>query len=158
LEFALTRQLTFRSGLSLLHTRFTSFPDADITTPSPGGGTLYAVGSAAGKQMPFAPQWTFNTAVDYVIPTPVGNIAFNATYLHNSGWYAAPDNRLRQAAYNVVNGQAAWKSTDLLNEVRLWGKNIGNQDYAETIFSQARGDVIEYAPPRTYGVTYQRNF
>jgi iron complex outermembrane recepter protein len=157
-ELAATDDLTLKAGLSLLRATFDSYPNADITTPAPAGGTLYATGSARGKHLPFAPAWTFNTGIDYSIPMPLGRALLNMTYLHNAGWYAAPDNRLRQKAYDVLNGRLGWQSPHASYEFSLWIKNILNEDYATTIFSQVRGDVIEYAPPRTFGLTLQKKF
>jgi iron complex outermembrane recepter protein len=157
-ELAATDDLTLKAGLSLLRATFDSYPNADLTTPAPAGGTLYATGSARGKHLPFAPAWTFNTGIDYSIPMPFGRALLNMTYLHNAGWYAAPDNRLRQKAYDVLNGRLGWQSPHASYEFSLWIKNILNEDYATTIFSQVRGDVIEYAPPRTFGLTLQKKF
>lgn len=157
-EWAATSRLTLKSGLSLLHATFDDFPDADLTSPTPGGGTTYDVGSAKDNKLPLAPDWTFNIAADYTVPTRYGDVTLNLTYLHNAGWYGEPDNRLSQGAYDVLNGQLGWTSTDELYELRIWAKNITNEDYATTVFSQFNGDVIQYAPPRTFGVTLKRSF
>jgi iron complex outermembrane receptor protein len=152
------QRLTLHAGASLLKTKFKSFPNADITTPAPGGGTVYDVGSVKGNELPVAPDWTLNASADYVLPTSVGDVAFNVTYLHNDGWFGEPDNRLRQPAYDVLNAQVSWTSSDELTLIRLWGRNLTDEDYAATLFSQFNGDVIQYTPPRTYGVTVERRF
>ena len=67
-------------------------------------------------------------------------------------------NRLRQPAYNVVNSSVSWSSANELNKVTLWGNNLSNSQYTVALASQDTGDFAIYAPPRTFGIKYQRKF
>ena len=158
MDAQLTQQLTLHAGTTLLHSEFTYYPDADLTTPFPGGGNLYTVESAAGHRLPCAPAGIGTLGLNYVIPSPIGNFTLNASYTYNSGFYLEPDNRLKQPNYNMVSSQLAWLSKGGVWEVDLWGKNLTNSYYALAEFSESQGDVEQYAPPRTYGFRVRMNF
>ncbi len=68
------------------------------------------------------------------------------------------DERLRQPPYNVIGAQISWVSDDKLLRVSAFGRNLTNEAYADTLYAQANGDIIQYAPPRTYGVKIERKF
>jgi iron complex outermembrane recepter protein len=158
LTAAVTDALSIKSGVELLHSEFTSFPVADYTTPAEGGGTNFGTFNAKGNILPFSPSWTADVSADYVVPTSSGKFGLNVTYAYNAGWFAEPDNRLHQAAYNLVNASASWRSPNDVNGVRLWGKNLSNSQYLVIIASQSNGDFAQYAPPRTFGISYDRRF
>ena len=92
------------------------------------------------------------------MPAAWGSVTANVTYAFNDGWYAEPENRLRQPSYNVVNSSVSWSSADELNRVTVWGDNLSNSQYTVALASQDTGDFAIYAPPRTYGIKYQRKF
>jgi iron complex outermembrane receptor protein len=157
-QVLVTQSLRLRGGLEGLHTSFTSFPNAYQSTPAPGGGTIYTPFSAEGKRLPFAPALTADLSAEYTLDTRIGPLSSNVTYAYNSGWYGEPDNRLKQGSYSLLNAELSWHSIKDLWRVRLWGKNLTNTIYAASIASQANGDYVQNAPPRTYGITVQLNF
>jgi iron complex outermembrane receptor protein len=155
--------LSLTLGGEYLHDRFTKFPDATIAMPLPGGGTAFTRGDVRGHRLGLAPDFTANLGIDYklppdLIPAAWGRVTTNVTYAFNDGWYAEPENRLRQPAYNVVNSSVSWSSANELNKVTLWGNNLSNSQYTVALASQDTGDFAIYAPPRTYGIKYQRKF
>jgi iron complex outermembrane receptor protein len=152
-------RLTLSGGLEALHSEYTSFPAADFTTLVPdGGGTSYATASAAGNHLSQAPDFTLDTTADYYFPVSIGRVGFSATYSYNSGWFAEPDNRLQQRAYNLVNAQLYLALMNDHFRFKVWARNLNNAAYAQSLASQANGDYIQYAPPRTYGVTVETRF
>jgi iron complex outermembrane receptor protein len=150
--------LTLSTGLELLHSQFTSFPNADFSTPAPGGGTNFGTFDATGKHLAQAPGVTYDLTLNYTLPTVIGQVAATATYAYNSGWYCDPDNRLHQGAYNLVNANMAWTSLSGLYKASIWGKNLSNTQYLTALASQGNGDYSVYAPPRTYGFNVERRF
>ena len=155
--------LSLTLGFEYLHDRFTDFPDATIAIPLPGGGTGFTRGDVRGNRLGLAPDFTANFGIDYklpptLIPAAWGSIATNLTYAFNDGWFAEPENRLHQPSYNLLNASVSWSSTDELNKVTLWGNNLSNSQYTVALASQDTGDFAIYAPPRTYGIKYQRRF
>ena len=154
-----TQYLSFTAALEVMHSDFTSFPDAPISTPMPGGGTSYTIGSVSGNTLPLTPDSSLSVTAEYVIPlNSYGNVTLSATDAYSNGWYGEPDNRLHQPAYNVVNAQAGWATADGAWKVQFWGRNLTNAAYTTALGSQPNGDFGVYAPPRTYGLTVTRKF
>ena len=157
-EAKVTQNLTLRGGIEIEKTKFTSFPDALIATQLPTGGTDIHTGSATGNDLPFAPKGTVNTAADYRTPLPVGSVDWNVTYYYNNGWFASPDNILRQPAYSLVNASATWSAPQDLYSVKFWGSNLTNKAIASTLNSSAISSIVQYQAPRTYGVLLTARF
>jgi iron complex outermembrane receptor protein len=158
-KLRLFENLTLTGAMEVMHTEYTSFMGAPLSMPMEGGGTAYSVGSVAGNRLPLAPRVTTSVTADYVVPMAArGDLTLSSTYAHNSGWYGEPDNRLHQPAYDVVNAQISWNSSDEIYKVRLWGKNLTDAQYTTALGSQPNGDFAVFAPPRTYGVAVSRNF
>jgi iron complex outermembrane receptor protein len=150
---------TITSGFEWMHATFTSFPAAQLSTPTPGGGTTFGTFDAVGRHLPLAPDWTFDIAPLYTIPLGNGGkLSLGATYSYNAGFFYEPDNRLHQHAYGLVNASTEWESGASGYSLRLWGKNLTNNQYTVAMYSQTNGDYAIYAPPRTFGVTVSRKF
>lgn len=150
----ITSQLELTVGGAWTHGRYDSFPDAQFFTPQPqalGGGDLLATGDAAGHQIAATPEWTVDVAGNYTIPLGSSELVLNATYYHNAGWFADPQNRIKQEPYDLVNLSATYTRGAL--DFSLWGKNIGNTTYSEKLYSSVAGDFTELSPGRTYGAT-----
>jgi iron complex outermembrane receptor protein len=156
--YAATEGLVIKAGLEALHSDYTSFPSAPLSSPAPGGGTNFTSFDAAGDQVALAPKWTGNLSANYTIPVPTGTVVLSGDYSYNNGWFAEPDNRLRQPGYSLANASATWKSPDDKLSVRFWAKNLTDKQYLVYLVSQGQGDLGEYAPPRTYGVMINRRF
>jgi iron complex outermembrane receptor protein len=158
-KWKFTESFSLTAGVEGLHAAYTSFPTAAISTPAPGGGTSYTIGSAKGNRLPFSPTATASLTADYMIPLAMlGELNLSTTYSYNTGFYGEPDNRLHQPAYHVVNAQVAWDSPNKIYIVRGWGRNLTNAEYVSSIGSQPNGDFAVFESPRTYGVTVSRNF
>lgn len=154
---------TITMGLEALHDEFTSFPDAQLSIPVPGGGTQFTTFNAKGKHLGLAPSFTANISPSWTLPRNVfpsgwGSMTLNATYAENSGWYAEPDNRLHQPAYGLLSSEIAWALPNQHCKLMLWGRNLLNSQYTVALASQANGDFAIYAPPRTYGFKFQVTF
>ena len=87
LELRPARGLTIDGGLSLLHDRFTSFPDADRYTPNPAGGSIRSTVPADGNRLPITADATFNLNVHYDHETKAGTWSFDLGGYYNSGFY-----------------------------------------------------------------------
>ncbi|MEX2150857.1 MAG: TonB-dependent receptor [Steroidobacteraceae bacterium] len=158
IQLRLTSQFHLSAGFSVLDHEYTEFPNADITTPQPGGGTLITTGSAQGNRLSNTPDFTANISAEYQLPISTGNADFNVTYYYNDGWYANPDNRLRQPSYNLLNTSASWTTSDDAWQFTVYGRNLFDEEYAVFLSAQANGDSFQYGPPRTYGFSIERRF
>ncbi len=157
MEWAMTRDLHLTTGLEALHSRYDSFPDAPISVPVglPDGGTTYTTQTdgAKGNQLAKAPKLTAFATLSYAHRFEAFKAEANVTYSYNDGWYAEADNRLRQGAYSLINASLKLAQIDGALSLEFWGKNLLDTNYAATLASQTNGDYIQYAAPRTYGVT-----
>jgi len=90
-------------------------------------------------------------AVDWRLPGPFSDLDANLTYAYNSGWYADPDNRLRQPSFNQVNAKLTWRLPERVS-ISIWGRNLTDETYAEWLSdAPSTTDVFTASPPRTYG-------
>lgn len=147
----LSPRFTLTGGLSVLDHRFSAFPDAPRYTPLPTGGNAVSTGDAKGNRLPMVPVWTLNLGGTYTIPTSFGDLQLNGNYYHNDGYFEGPENRFRQAPFDLVNASIDWTSGRW--RASIWGRNIFNQFYSTQLSAQARGDSVVVGDPRTYGVT-----
>jgi iron complex outermembrane receptor protein len=156
--------LTMTAGFEYLHDRFTSFPDATIAVPVvPGGGTAFTRGDVAGNRLGFAPDYMLSVGVAYellksfILPQ-WGRVSSSLNWSHNDSFFAEPENRLRQPAYDVVNARIEWALPDDRTKIVLWGNNLTQAVYTVALASQDSGDFAIYAPPRTYGFKIEQRF
>ena len=159
-----TPDLTLRFGLSYLHARYDSWPDAAVNvalTPCPastpvgaGCGNANAVVDVSGLQMRKAPTFTANFGFSYDHDLPAGfQLRTSANVYYNTGFPWDPNGRLRQSSYFLTNGQLEVQSPDKRWAVAVWGKNLSNAKVFSGVVESTTGDVGEYQDPRTYGVT-----
>jgi iron complex outermembrane recepter protein len=160
-EATVTEAFHISTSLEWLHARFTSFaasPSFPVLTAFPYGECNSCVADATGHQLPATPEFTINVSPDYDFPLSFGDLDLSFSVYYNSGWYASPDNRLRQSSYESISARSRWTSPDKRFQVSLWGKNLANEQIASNLLSDVAGDTESLAPPRTYGLTAQYSF
>jgi len=163
-EGRITEHFTVTAGLEVLHDEFKSFPSALFVTPLPvaqGGGGVGSVGDAAGNNLPYTPNTTFNIAANYAVPFSYGKLDCNATYAFTGHWFPTADNVTEAPVSNLLNARIGWTLRDNRTQVKLWARNLTNQAVPMILLEHANpgGNTEEIdAPPRTYGVTVQYNF
>ena len=140
-------------GAELLHTKFSSFPGAQISTLQ--GGTPTTVGSAAGNRLPLAPTFSGTLGGHYTFDLAGGaKMVANSTVSYNSGWFTEPDNVVRQPRFVQVNAKLNWVSASGRYNASIWGENLSNAEVRTNAGTTANGNhYVSFAPPRTYGVT-----
>jgi iron complex outermembrane receptor protein len=153
-DASLTKNFTIYAALENLHSEYTSFPDANIFTTLPAGGTVQSVGSVAGNEAVLAPTFTGSLSPSYRIESPYGSFDSTITYSYNSGYFATVDNRLRQPAYGLLDASVKFSMANTKYWIKLWGSNLTNK--AHTMLQSFAGFGAEamYDAPRTYGVTF----
>jgi iron complex outermembrane receptor protein len=101
-----------------------------------------------------APKWTAAASVNYTIPVAAGELELSANYFHSDGFYWEPSNRTRQDPYDVINAQIAYSPDGSRWRIRVFGRNLGDETYYNSLAEQAIGDAATAFPPRTYGVGF----
>jgi iron complex outermembrane receptor protein len=158
-DFAATSDLRFTAGLEALHGTYDLFPGAQVSTPLPGGGNVITTGDASGNHIILTPAFTGFVSADWRLPISARRLDANLTYSYNSGWYADPDNRLRQAGFSQVNAKLTWTILSDKLSLSVWGRNLTNEVYAEWLSdSPSTTDVYTPSPPRTFGAALDAKF
>lgn len=136
-------------------------PNYDATT-----GTWNLKGNKTIQTPPFSA--SINGT--YTVPLSSGSeLDLTLNYSHTGDYYADADNGLgqiapstpnnnRQDLINMINASVTWRSADEKWNVRLWGKNLSDEEYWS--FANETGTVTKQvpAPPRTYGITFTTTF
>ncbi len=75
--------------------------------------------------------------------------------VYNDGFYWAPNNRLTQPSYALVNAGLSLAPNAGPVTLRIWAKNLTDAQYYLTRATVALlvGDAQAQAAPRTYGLT-----
>jgi iron complex outermembrane recepter protein len=144
-------------GAEALKTQYTDFPNCTIYTPIAGGFTTVQ-GSCNGNSLLLAPSLTFFVAPEYTLHTSYGSYLLAATYDHNSGYYASPDDTLHQASYGLLGVSLQLTTSDNHYWVRAWGKNLTNEVTTSVfgyggVLGEPVGPIAMLNAPRTYGIT-----
>ncbi|MEZ5656618.1 MAG: TonB-dependent receptor [Sphingobium sp.] len=144
--------LTLSASGTILHSEYTVFKDAPITTRLPGGGISQVSGDATGNDTPRQPNKTITLSASYETPFANGQLKLAGTYFWSAKWYSDPDNTLFQPSYNLVSGQVSWTEPSGHVTLRFFGRNLTN---AKVVTQFARlaplGDVQMLSEPRTIG-------
>ena len=163
-EYVPFESLTLRAGIETLNGHYANFHNAPFNSPAldpagrPIGGNVTSSGEATGFDTVRSPKLTANVSVDYRIPIAVGRLDLSTTYYYNDGFAWDPDNRLRQAHYNLLSASASWSSPRDVYGVRLWAKNLTGAQTCSFAEAISLGDICSPSAPRTYGVTLSAHF
>jgi iron complex outermembrane recepter protein len=153
-----TPDLGLHGGFSYLHSTFTSFPDAPISSPS--GLFPVVSGSAAGNSLSYSPTCALSFGGDYTFRNVFdGNLVLSANYQYNSGFDLEIDNVVRQPAYSLVNASVKWTSESAHFTLTVWGDNLTNEAVLTSVVTEDFGTHnAYYSAPRTYGVKVGYHF
>lgn len=159
LEVNVANGLNLTAGLGYLDSEFTSFPNAPIVTPIPGGGgNIITPGDFSGRDLPSSPEWTASLGVLYTVDIGMGELQFaaNASYMDEFLW--APGSEFTEPDKFLLNGSVQLTSMDGVWDVRLWARNITDKEYSVYGNSGQLGNLYTPAPPRTFGVSVGLHF
>lgn len=151
-EWVVGRDLSFNGGVTLLHDRFTDFPNAVVTIFRPNGSTTTGLGSATGNRLPFAPDAVINVGVDLKHDFSFGGIELSLQEQYNSGYYGSPDNFLKQADFDMLSGTLTYRPAGSSFYFSVFSTNMLNVHVAEFLNSATTGQTIAFGPPLLFGV------
>jgi iron complex outermembrane recepter protein len=163
-QASLTDNLNIRFGLSYLDSEYTKFQGCPINIPTAdafggalgpiGAGNLKAVGDCSGNELVRAPDYTFNVGFTYFVPTDAGIWGASATAAYNDGFFWEPGNRNFEDSVTMVNGELSWEDDSGKYKVRIYGKNLLDEEYSIYTTEAQFGDTEAPAAPRTWGVGF----
>ncbi|MGE4431174.1 MAG: TonB-dependent receptor [Sphingobium sp.] len=153
MQAQITDGLRISGGLAYLHSRFKDTV-SNFAISSPSGMVPTYLGSVQGNTLPYSPDLIGSVSADYTVPVGEGEANFNVTYQYNDGFFAEPDNVVRQNSYSMLAASMRWTAPDERLSLSIWGKNLTNKAAISNALTLAFGPhEAYYQPPRTYGAT-----
>jgi iron complex outermembrane receptor protein len=135
------RGLDLIAGLGFVNTRFTNYQDA-------ASGAVFD-----GNRLPFAPDWTYNLALQY--RHPVGVFA-RAELVGLGQTFFDEANILEQPSYAIVNARLGYEFDNY--GIYAFGNNIFNRQYLTAAFGLVGSELGQYGSPATYGIQFRAQF
>ena len=144
----------------------TTCQPADLGLRDPGilgtgpriGGWTTCLGNVSGNRTALAPKFTATLGATYIVPVNLdGELRLTALYSYNDGFFFEPDNKVRQDSFHLFNASAEYKFDEHWG-IEVWGRNLGDTQYAAQKLTSATGTTVTLAPPRTYGVKVKFEF
>ncbi|MFA5632158.1 MAG: TonB-dependent receptor [Porticoccaceae bacterium] len=160
-EAVLSENLNLRFGMAYLDAEYSSFPGCAINTPSPvalgplGAGNIRTVGDCSGNTMVRSPKYTYNLGPVYNKTTDVGTFSLSSNIAYNDGFYWEPSNRMKEDSYTIVNAEISWTSLSEMYRLRIYGKNLLDEEYSYYSTESSFGDAEAAAPPLTFGAALE---
>jgi len=130
------------AGFGFVDAEFT-----DFTNPFTGG-------DASGNQLTFAPNFSYNLAVQYRDPIGI----FGRIELQGLGETFFDDaNTLKQDPYAIVNARLGYETEGF--GIYLFANNLFSTEYINQAFSLPPiGTIASYGAPATYGIQFRTRF
>ncbi len=122
-----------------------------------------------GNETIQSPPFSATLTVDYVVPMTAGDLDFAVNFAHSGDYFFDADNGFGQISpsqpgnnhqdeYDIINASVTWYSDDDDWSVRLWGKNLTDEEYFSFGNETATITKKTPAPPLTYGVSLSMHF
>jgi len=157
LDAQLDRKTDITFGAQLLHARFNSFPNATCTNFSPVVGLPYLpiTCDVSHNRLPFSPKFKFDLGGTHQVSLGrSGTLLFSGNLAFNSGYFAEPDNVVRQDAFTTVDISAEWRPGLRRPWIRLWMLNLTDAHYYNALATvQTAGVLQNPAAPRRFGAS-----
>lgn len=132
-----------------LSARFDDFVSVDPNNPSVDP-------DRSGKRLPQAPRLSLNAGAQYLHPFGGGMLRLSGEYRYQSSMYfnIYQDPALRQGGYGLFNAGIGWESGDEHWYVELYGRNLTDKLYAQSILRNdpLTGTKRFWGAPRTAGL------
>jgi len=144
--------LQVHAGIGLEHSKYTQYNNASGFAYVGGFGVADTI-DATGSQLLYAPDVTFNLGADYTFGfADTSSLEFTANYAFSSQYKEVVGDGNISKAYGVLNGSITWNAPNDRFFVRLWGKNLTNQEDVGTLLNTLsfQRQLLE---PITYGLS-----
>lgn len=142
------RDLELSLRAMLLEARFDDFVSLDPNNPDIDP-------DRSGGRLPQAPEVSYNAAAWYTWPLARGRMRLGGEYRYQSPIYfnIYQDPALRQSGYGLFNAAVAWESRDRRWYAELYGRNLTDELYQQTILRNdpLTGTKRFWGAPRTAG-------
>ncbi|PIE73376.1 MAG: TonB-dependent receptor [Deltaproteobacteria bacterium] len=142
----LARGLTLEAGIGYTDAVYTEYTDKLSNT------------DYSDKQMPLAPEYTYNLALQYRKPMSTNLNLFSRIELNGVGdFYWNDANTLQQDAYSLVNIHTGVESEKW--DILFWARNLFDTEYEVVAFEFPGSQPIgQSGDPRIFGLTVRYRF
>jgi iron complex outermembrane recepter protein len=109
----------------------------------------------SGNRIARTPRFTGNLGLSQTIDTRYGPLEIAGDYYYNHGFNFAPQNApaTEQPEYGLVNGRVSYLFDRWGLRLTAFGRNLTDEEYADTSLTVDFGTFQRLARPRTYGLT-----
>ena len=145
---------------SYIDSEYVSFPDALVYEPNPAavGGNIAVSKNVSGNPLVLVPKYSGNLGLDYKIEIAPGLLFFNATADYTGKYNFTADGRITQPAYTIMDAQISFQPKNSIFKYTVFGRNLTDVTYDNTVTTTPGGDFRSYGLPRTYGVKLSASF
>jgi iron complex outermembrane receptor protein len=158
-EWDVTDAFGLSFGATWLHARYDHFPNTTDNIPTGVGGNKTTLIDASGHKMMRSPTFSGNLTAHYRWDTTsLGNFELSGNLYYSSTINYDLISRVQQRPYATLNAALAWRTPVEGVEVRVWGRNLSNKAYFNSVGVTQNYDSVVYAPPRSYGVELNYSF
>ena len=156
---AVMEGLNANLGVSYLSGHYASFPDASVTIPTGLGGNIQQDQNVSGNTIERAPKWTLNFGGDYTMDLGSrGSILFSGNGYYVTNYFWDPLNRISEGNHFIANLQAQYRLPGDRWSVSMYGKNVTDARFYQTVESSSLSDTVVFHDPATYGLIVEYKF
>ena len=159
LDYQLTDAVNLFAGIGWLQTKVDEMTVVDLGEP--GQWTQSSIKVIHDRDQTKAPEWQYNIGTNiYFTPRLSARLEFEGRSDSFYGYY----HNQKISAYSLVNASLGYNFDSFI--IRVWGRNLGNKDYAIHglyFANDPRKDWVneayrQFGEPRVYGVEVRYEF
>ena len=115
------------------------------------------------KNVPSAPQHSYNVSLDYTRPVSIGELSATVNYSWEDEYYFSTQGIARKDDVGLLSATLGVSNIaigDSELSVQLWGRNLENKTYAAHEIDWAESGFVTtiFGEPRSYGVDVTLSF
>jgi len=151
-------ELTAVPSANLFITAGVGYTDASFDEFRNGGGLGVHFD---GNKLARAPEWTGSLSAQYTQSFSSGELNYRAEYSYRDEQFFNPNNfeDNHASGYGLANASVKWVAEGDAWELSLWGRNLADKRYSQNSGVSFMGVPFDlYGEPRTYGLTFRKNF
>ena len=150
--------LVLTLGGAYLDTEFTEFPSGQGFNE--GDRTYTDSKNLTGKQIPRSPRWSGTIGLIQTFQFDNSSLELATDYYYNSGFFYLAENSdfSEEPEYAVMGARISYHYEPYDLRLTAFGKNITDEEYNYSKFTNDFGALDATAPPASYGVRLQWNF
>lgn len=149
--------LVLTLGGAVLDPRYTDFPCGQGFNNL---GVYTACNDYTGQQIVRSPKFSGTVGLSQTFDVPGGSLELATDYYYNSGFYYLPQNTdfNHENAYGVMGARISYLYEQWNLRMTVFGKNVLNEKYNYSRFTNDFGALDALAPPAVYGVRLNWDF